>query len=189
MKRDHDGRRLWSIVTATIRPFPGRVAQPASTLDEKTWPAAEVGKSATIPGSQNSLRTGSPLTVGQSAVLPQRKDGRANGRSPDPIEPNRLDRLSRRRLSSSSTIDLHTMNQDRARAALTAFVLRAHAEGERTVLVITGKGALGDGVLRLRAPEWLSEPPLRPLVAGFSQAHQRHGGRGALYVALKRRRP
>ncbi len=79
------------------------------------------------------------------------------------------------------------MTQDRARAALIGFILRAHAEGERTVLVITGKGALGDGVLRRRAPEWLAEPPLRPLIAGLSEAHQRHGGQGALYVALKRR--
>ena len=70
---------------------------------------------------------------------------------------------------------------------MTDYVRRAHAEGRRTVLVITGKGALGDGVLRRRAPEWLSEPPLRTLVAGLSEAHRRHGGEGAIYVALKRR--
>ena len=83
-------------------------------------------------------------------------------------------------------IDLHGYDQDRGRAALTAFILRAHADGERAVLVITGKGTMGDGVLRRRTPEWLSEPPLRPLIAGLSEAHRRHGGEGALYVALKR---
>ena len=61
------------------------------------------------------------------------------------------------------------------------------AEGERSVLVITGKGVMGDGVLRRRAPEWLGEPGLREVVAGVSEAHQKHGGDGALYVALKRR--
>ena len=84
-------------------------------------------------------------------------------------------------------IDLHGLNQDQARAALTGYVLRAHAEGRRTVLVITGKDSLGDGVLRRRVPDWLSEPPLRALVAGLSEAHRRHGGEGALYVALKRK--
>ncbi len=110
----------------------------------------------------------------------------ATPRPPDPIEPNRFHRLTRGR---APTIDLHNLNQDRARAVLTAFILRAHAEGERTVLVITGKGALGDGVLRRRTPDWLSEPPLRAVIAGLSEAHRRHGGEGALYVALKRRSP
>jgi DNA-nicking Smr family endonuclease len=53
--------------------------------------------------------------------------------------------------------------------------------------VITGKGALGDGVLRRRVPEWLAEAPLRSLIAGISEAHRRHGGGGALYVAIRRR--
>ena len=78
------------------------------------------------------------------------------------------------------------MNQDGARAALTRFVLSAVAEGRRSVLVITGKGAAGDGVLRRRVPDWLAEPPLRAHVAGLSEAHRRHGGEGAYYVALKR---
>jgi DNA-nicking Smr family endonuclease len=79
------------------------------------------------------------------------------------------------------------MDQGRARGALAEFIAAAVARGERGVLVITGKGALGDGVLRRQVPEWLAEPPLRAFVAGISEAHRRHGGGGALYVALKRR--
>ena len=55
------------------------------------------------------------------------------------------------------------------------------------MLVITGKGVQGDGVLRRRTPEWLAAPQLRSVVAGVSEAHRRHGGEGALYVALKRK--
>ena len=54
-------------------------------------------------------------------------------------------------------------------------------------MVITGKGSRGDGVLRRYAPEWLGSPDLRDIVAGVAEAHRRHGGEGALYVALKRR--
>jgi DNA-nicking Smr family endonuclease len=79
------------------------------------------------------------------------------------------------------------MDQDRARLALQTFLFRAQAQGLRAVLVITGKGATGEGVLRRRVPEWLAEPPLRALVAGLSPADRRHGGEGALYVALKRK--
>jgi DNA-nicking Smr family endonuclease len=84
-------------------------------------------------------------------------------------------------------IDLHGLSQDGARSALTGFLEGCVRRGVRGVLIITGKGALGDGVLRRRVPEWLGEAPLRPIVAGISEAHRRHGGGGALYVALKRR--
>ena len=79
------------------------------------------------------------------------------------------------------------MTHDRARAALEGYIRRVWDEGCREVLVITGKGTQGDGVLRRFTPEWLAAAPLRDLVAGVSQAHRRHGGEGALYVALKRR--
>ena len=35
--------------------------------------------------------------------------------------------------------------------------------------------------------EGVAEPEVRALVAGVSPAERRHGGEGALYVALKRR--
>jgi DNA-nicking Smr family endonuclease len=86
-------------------------------------------------------------------------------------------------------VDLHGLDQDQARATLTQFILRGWAEHRRIILVITGKGVAGEGVLRRRVPEWLSQPPLRAIVAGISEAHRRHGGGGALYVALKRSDP
>jgi DNA-nicking Smr family endonuclease len=176
MKRDGD--HLWAIVTATVRPFPGRSLPPRSGGS-----TAEGGV-----GGPSALKKEPPTSrARRPEPLPPYRTGAEKRpptpRPPDPIEPGRFHRLSR---SRAVTIDLHNLNQDRARAALTAFILRAHAEGERTVLVITGKGALGDGVLRRRTPEWLAEPPLRSLIAGLSEAHRRQGGEGALYVALKR---
>jgi DNA-nicking Smr family endonuclease len=68
------------------------------------------------------------------------------------------------------------------------------------VLVITGKGGKwrdpneapfmrGDqGVLRQQVPGWLSRGPHARQIVGVYQAHLRHGGEGALYVYLKRRR-
>ena len=107
---------------------------------------------------------------------------------PEGIEPNRHRRIVRERDPLARRIDLHGLDQDRARRALIDFLLRAQHEGERAVLVITGKGSLGEGVLRRRTPDWLAEPMLREVVAGVSLADRRHGGEGALYVALKRRR-
>lgn len=109
-------------------------------------------------------------------------------RPPEPIEPGRSRRISREH-QLEARLDLHGLDQDRAREVLTRFIVRAQEEGCRAALIITGKGVRGDGVLRQRTPEWLAEPSLRHVVAGISQAHRRHGGDGALYVAIKRKRP
>ena len=109
--------------------------------------------------------------------------------SPKPLEPGRLRRLARGREAVQPSLDLHGLTQDEARQALTRFLLAAQAEGRRAAVVVTGRGVQGDGVLRRRAPEWLAEPHLRDVVAGVAEAHRRHGGDGAVYVALKRRKP
>lgn len=108
---------------------------------------------------------------------------------PDPerIEPGRKRRIARERDPIGARLDLHGMTQDTARAVLHAFIERAQGKGDRAVLVITGKGVQGNGVLRRRVPEWLAEAPSRARVAGVSYAERHHGGEGALYVALKRR--
>jgi DNA-nicking Smr family endonuclease len=158
---------LWKLVTATVRPFPGRAAS------TPIMPEALYAPSWTTPRAVGAqLRP--PALV------------RHSPRAAQAIEPGRLHRLASGRDDLDGRLDLHGLTQDRAKAALAAFVLRGHAEGRRSILVITGKGALGDGVLRRRVPEWLAQAPLRPLVAGLSEAHHRHGGAGALYVALRR---
>jgi DNA-nicking Smr family endonuclease len=103
------------------------------------------------------------------------------------IEPNRRHRISKERDPIGARLDLHGLTQDRARGVLEAFLARAWDEGYRAVLVITGKGVQGDGILKRRTPEWLAAPHLAHIVAGISDAARHHGGEGALYVALKRK--
>jgi DNA-nicking Smr family endonuclease len=118
-----------------------------------------------------------------------------------------LDRRKARHIGSGrieveARIDLHGMRQSEAHVSLRRFLMRAHADGCRWVLVITGKGGsqrrqqepddIGygseeRGVLRRNVPRWLAEPELRAIVVGFTEAAIRHGGEGALYVQLRRR--
>jgi DNA-nicking Smr family endonuclease len=99
------------------------------------------------------------------------------------------DRLRRGRLPIQSTLDLHGLTQTEAHAAVQGFVARAAERGLRTVLIVTGKGRRDGGwVLKSALPRWLNEAPLRPFVLALSQARPEHGGTGALYVLLKRRR-
>lgn len=164
--------RLWGLVASTVHPLPGRTAP-------RPPPETEAPTPAPAPKLTPGSRTLAP-TVAKPA--PRRSGA-------EPIEPGRLTRIARGRDPIGGRIDLHGLDQDRARAALEAFLLRAWDEGYRSVLVITGKGTLGDGVLRRRAPEWLSDPRLAAVVAGIAEAHRRHGGEGAIYVALKRKPP
>lgn len=106
-------------------------------------------------------------------------------------------KLKRGKLRPEGRLDLHGMTLDRAHPALTGFILSAHKNGKRLVLVITGKGKMRDdggpipvrhGVLRHQVPQWLQMPPLASAVLQVSQAHISHGGGGAYYVYLRRQR-
>jgi len=97
-------------------------------------------------------------------------------------------RVRRGQLAIDATLDLHGHSQETGRAALARFLRTAQERNARIVIVITGIGRAGRGVLRCRVPEWLAERDLRPLVAGFAQAHRAHGGEGAYYVFLRRDR-
>ena len=105
--------------------------------------------------------------------------------------------MSRGRLTPEGRLDLHGMTLAEAEPALRGFVLASHAAGRRLVLVITGKGGrareewpipVSPGALRRQVPVWLHRPPLAALVQQVAPAHRRHGGDGALYVYLRRRR-
>lgn len=77
--------------------------------------------------------------------------------------------------------------------ALLRFLRSIQAKGGKLVLVITGKGVRGSGhpergVLRRQVPLWLALPEFRDLVVGFDKAAIGHGGEGALYVRLRKRR-
>ena len=158
-----DEVKLWGAVTSTVRPGPGRVSAKSAEPFDPDAPAAHI-------------------------PLPKPKPKRsAPQRDPEGIEPNRKRRIVRDHEAIAARLDLHGLDQDKARAVLHGFIERQHAEGARAVLIITGKGVQGDGILRRRVPEWLAEPPARALVAGLSAAARRPGGDGALYVALKRR--
>jgi DNA-nicking Smr family endonuclease len=153
-----------------------------------------------------------PLRAGRRLVRPQIADGETptpvavpRASSPVKIAPSpkpqapplapigRRERakLSRGRQEIDARIDLHGMTQVRAHRALFGFLQRAHHEGLTFVLVITGKGKIGDterGVLRRQVPQWLALPEFRTLVVGFEEAHVAHGGEGALYVRVRRPR-
>jgi len=113
------------------------------------------------------------------------------------LEPKLHRKLRRGQMPIDARIDLHGMRQDEARSALERFIDARVKRGDRTVLVITGKGLKKTGfgaieqrgVLRHMLPLWLKEPALAPHIAGWEVSAPHHGGAGAYYVRLKRQKP
>jgi len=108
-----------------------------------------------------------------------------------PIERKLKRELAKGRGAIDASLDLHGLTQVEAFSALREFLSRAQSHGHRLVIVVTGKGkAFSDepGVLKRLTPLWLRAPELRMLVLGFEEAQRHHGGAGALYVRLRRRR-
>ncbi|MBC7794549.1 MAG: Smr/MutS family protein [Clostridia bacterium] len=86
-------------------------------------------------------------------------------------------------------IDLHGFIREDAKDALVSFIAEARREGERCVLVITGRGRSSPGgisVIREALPRWLSRFPLRSHVLAYCTAKSVDGGPGAFYVLLRR---
>lgn len=176
-------RALWSEVVRSVTPLrptaaPSPAAAPPSAPDGET-------------------RTETALAALSPAAPPVRPL--------PPVPPlATLEPKARRRLTRGAEVDarldLHGLTQAAAHHRLRQFLKEAQARGHSVVLVITGKGdresalappMLADGrrgVLRRAVPLWLAEPDLRLVVVGFEEAGRRHGGEGALYVRIRRRR-
>lgn len=83
-------------------------------------------------------------------------------------------------------IDLHGMTLARAHQKFSSF-LRGHIEqGSRFLLIVTGKGTLGEGVIRKSFPHWCEEIGFAHSILLAHHAAPKHGGSGAFYILLRR---
>ena len=155
--------------------------KPAPLADPPPDPAARLK----LPARPEPKRGRGSVTFDLGPTVGEHLAGR-----PLSMDQKTFTRMKRGRLRPEARLDLHGMTQDAAHGELLRFIFAAHGQGRRLVLVITGKGPgpAMSGILRSRVPHWLSLPPLAPLVMQVTQAHQSHGGAGAIYVYLRRKR-
>ena len=180
--RPEDDKRLWKLVASTVTP---RAPAKPEKMRSKARIRSVKAETAIPLDPPTRLVSIAPLRVGPEEIRPAAP--KVTKGPADRIEPNRKRRIVKEHDPIGARLDMHGLDQDQARATLEAFIRRAYDDGHRAVLVITGKGRIGHGVLKLRTPEWLAGPAVREMIAGVSTADQRHGGEGALYVALKRK--
>jgi DNA-nicking Smr family endonuclease len=123
------------------------------------------------------------------AIPPRAQSPAKPAPPPNPgIDRRTAERLRKGEMPIDGRIDLHGMTQEDAHAALDRFVRQAWKDGKRMLLVITGKGNLGEGVLRRGVPRWLASGEHAARILKTASAQPKHGGSGAFYILLRRQR-
>jgi DNA-nicking Smr family endonuclease len=182
MPPDPDGDAAWAAVAATVRPLVGRrrPASVAAGLPEATLRAEAVARP--------------PAAACQPVVA-------RPTRIRDTLDGGWDRRLKRGAVAPDLTIDLHGHTLAAAHAALDAGLARAVATEARLVLLVagrmprpieTGGGNRLDsplrGIIRASVGDWIAHSRHAACIAAMRPAHPRHGGAGALYLILRRRR-
>ncbi|MDO6413009.1 Smr/MutS family protein [Sphingomonas sp. BIUV-7] len=170
-------RTLWSRVAATVRPL-GKTMRVAAEPDPPVDDAKGPSKVAAKPAAP-SVRAVGPV----AKVLPG-----------ETLDGGWDKRLGRGMVAPDRSIDLHGHNLAGAHAALDQALGRALQDGARLLLIVTGRPPRkGDveprrGLIRASFGDWLALSPYAGRIAAVRNAHPRHGGAGALYVVLRRKR-
>ncbi len=166
-KLEKEDVELWREMTRDVDLMPGQTYQAGDSETRAGKSARPISEVVVMPKAEPKARKSSGGTG-----LDRRSD----------------ERLRRGQMAIEAQLDLHGLNQVAAYEALQSFIHRSYASGLRCVLVITGKGRTGPGVLRQRLPEWLAEDGVSGLILKTHSAQPKHGGGGAFYVLLRRHR-
>ncbi len=105
-------------------------------------------------------------------------------------------KLARGLVDPDFTLDLHGATLDAAHARLGQGLQQARTMDARVVLLITGRPRPVDaadrgrmrGAIRAKIGDWITAGEHGGAIAAIRVAHRRHGGPGALYLILRRRR-
>lgn len=146
-------------------------AQPAELMHQRRQRA--VGESGPAPAA---------LSDGFSPFTDQ--DAALSWLAPS-IGPEVLRQLRRAFWPVGAHLDLHGLNSDEARLALTQFIEASQTHGTRCVRIVHGVGygsADGQSVLKARVAQWLTQ---LPAISAFASAPPAHGGQGALLVLIR----
>lgn len=169
---------LWDAVARTVRPIKGRRALSALPVAAPPLIMAPPPKSA-------------------STQAPRPKTAPAPTRAPAPVLDSGWEkRIRGGTLTPDMAIDLHGHSLSAAHVRLDRALAQARAQDVRTLLVVTGKprardGGMGSGqrgAIRSEIGHWLHGSAHADAIASVRIAHPRHGGEGALYIILRRKK-
>lgn len=203
-----DETALWDSVMREAQPLPDAKRTRRKPPDDAMPPAvpakpepAQAKPAVKAKPAEGALPAKPSFTVEGRGTVERSGEMPAGRRAPFAgLDKRNAQRLRRGQMPIDARLDLHGMTREAAHGALTGFIRGGALRGHRCVLVITGKGAPrgGDdagfmpnrsaGILRAEVPRWLGEAALKPQIVAWTPAIAKHGGSGALYVLLRRKR-
>jgi DNA-nicking Smr family endonuclease len=176
----------WARLAATVK----RLRQTVPPLEEEVAPQS--GDEGASPPAVTPLRQPFGLPP------PPKREEWGNAQSPSGggLDSTWDRKLARGALVPDFTLDLHGHTLASAHSRLDHGLTQAKALGARVVLLIAGKPRPADpadrgerrGAIRAKVLDWLAAGPHGSSIAAIRTAHRRHGGEGALYLILRRRR-
>jgi DNA-nicking Smr family endonuclease len=185
--KSDDDTVLWQRVVTEVKPLKSTIesaefAAIFAQSDHLAPPVAKLSGSMqkpTVKHLRPPIAATSSASVKKANPVDLRQGERAG------IDGRTQRRLFRGDVPVDRRLDLHGLTAARAESRLAQFIEAAARDGCRCVLVITGKGA---GILRGHVPDWLKRQPLSPHILALAEARPSDGGKGALYVLLRRKR-
>jgi len=172
-KLANDEQALWARVARTVKPLHPETA----------------GSAVLAQGESPSPRIVLPKTTKRAPV---RHSAHAN--VANTLDGSWDQRLAHGLVRPDFTIDLHDCSLVAAHSRLDRRLELARESDARLVLLITGKPPQSEhrpisrGAIRAAVGDWLDASRHRGAIAAIRPAHPRHGGAGALYLILRRRR-
>jgi DNA-nicking Smr family endonuclease len=163
---DPEEQALWRRVVESVRPFHAGLSRAEPAPSE---PVARAKPAPAKAQAQPAPKAGPGTTL----------DGTWDRR------------LSRGLVQPDRTLDLHGHSLATAYDLLDHRLEQAVTTGDRVLLLITGKpraGAERRGAIRAAVGDWLASSRHAGSIAAVRSAHPRHGGSGALYIVLRKRR-
>lgn len=170
-------KRAWARIARTVKARPGNIPPEMPPLDAIAAHPTDAKPQSTPPQHPSF----GPLLAKLSTETKSAK-------STAPVQNRGRERKVRRgQADIAAVLDLHGYTQAHAETALVSFLTRQQSTNANCVLVITGKGRAGEGVLRRQLLHWLGTETARHFVSGYAEAHRKHGGSGAWYLFLRKR--
>ena len=174
---------IWRQVAATVTPLERR--RPVASVAAKTPEPLTPEPTVRTPSALRQAPPPPPVTQAPRPITD--KAG---------LDASWERRIVRGGLDPDFSLDLHGSGLDQAYSRLMHGLAQARAMGARVVLIVTGKPRPTEaadrgharGAIRAKIVDWLGASEHASAIAAIRGAHRRHGGQGALYVVLKRKR-
>lgn len=198
MGRDlrEDEKLLWAGVAKGCKKLEPKIVSAGQEAVPRTGMGTTPSRSSQETADIQPFRIGEKVALGVSDPGSAQDLNRRYNRPRMRMDKKLQTKLRKGALSPEARLDLHGMNREQAKMAVTSFVRGSWLSGKRLLLIITGKGRDKDhgdavpepvGVLRSALPTWLESPSTAECILDVMQAHVNHGGAGAVYVYLRRK--